>query len=659
MTKQLPLSDITRKRIGQFFTGVPLGRLLAALADAPSAESVIDPMSGSGDMIAATLSLNPDAEAAAIEIEPGTAQLAAERLGRDVAVICGNAFDPGSWAGLRDEWDLVITNPPYVRYQVGSAPGEDGLDVPSAERIRAGLIEQIESSTNLDPDERVAFLHCARTYSGLSDLAVPSWLLCASKVATGGRLALVVPNTWLSRDYAAPVLYVIRRLFDLECIVEDGDAAWFSDALVRTTLVVARRSKDKGTAFGPHTHLRIALPGSLADARSIVATPFPDTPCPELEFARAVTEAREGSRDDIVTGVAARVSDESDLVEGLRAAKTSESWPCTEQVNHPRNPVPEILRLALPPTDCELLTLEELGWQVGQGIRTGANDFFYVTRLADGRYQSPLLPGEPLTLPQDAVLRSVRRQADLPGEGGPAVAWPSSSTYLLRLDQWALPEDIESASGPKPWRQMHGDLARLTRLAASHAYIRGNQSVLLPNLSAVRTNIRAGSGGQQRPARFWYHLPPLAPRHRPYIYLARVNGGRPLAFVNADDRVVDANFSTLWPVAPDALRTPVMLSLLRTSWAHAFLETTGTILGGGALKVEATHLRRVVFPKPIGASGDALFELGDQLVSGVEVGDSLDECMEQLLGIEGPRTSVGSLQRLTIAMQAERVARTR
>src|SRR5207248_7856006 len=53
----------------------------------------------------------------------------------------------------------------------------------------------LAGSGHLDAGERDLFLHCARSYSGLADLAVPAWLLCASRVAIGGRIALVVPRS--------------------------------------------------------------------------------------------------------------------------------------------------------------------------------------------------------------------------------------------------------------------------------------------------------------------------------------------------------------------------------------------------------------------------------------------------------------------------------
>src|SRR5450759_866192 len=111
-----------RKRLGQVFTGEPLARVLAALAQAAEARTIIDPMSGLGDMLVAS--------------SQGAARL--DGLGLCLQLVNGSAFDPAAWAVLPDAWDLVITNPPYVRYQLGSAARPGAVAIPSADQVRKG-----------------------------------------------------------------------------------------------------------------------------------------------------------------------------------------------------------------------------------------------------------------------------------------------------------------------------------------------------------------------------------------------------------------------------------------------------------------------------------------------------------------------------------------
>src|SRR5699024_9444581 len=114
-----------------------------------------------------------------------------------------------------------------------------------------------------------------------------------------------------------------------------------------------------------------------------------------------------------------------------------------------------------------------------------------------------------------------------------------------------------------------------------------------PSMSAVRTNIRRKNSAE---ARFWYMLPPLTLRHRPKIFIPRVNNFHPKAILNIDSTVVDANFSTLWLTQESAVDEYAMLAFLNSTWTKAFVEIVGSVMGGGALKLEATHLRRLPVP---------------------------------------------------------------
>ena len=72
------LDAAQRKKLGQFFTGLPLSRLLAALSYVGSVATVADPMSGHGDLLDAVLERAHGGSSTpkrvdAVEIDPGTA----------------------------------------------------------------------------------------------------------------------------------------------------------------------------------------------------------------------------------------------------------------------------------------------------------------------------------------------------------------------------------------------------------------------------------------------------------------------------------------------------------------------------------------------------------------------------------------------------------
>ena len=272
------LPPAQRKALGQYFTGMRLGRVLAHFAIGPETRRVLDPMAGNGDLLDAAREVAARVGATltqidGIEIDPATARFCDYRLKTlarpgDPAprIICGDAFDRRSYESLSAEpYDLVITNPPYVRYQTLNG---------RADKVRQGLLTAADEL--LDGQTGAAWTALAAGYSGLADLSVPAWLLSALLVRPGGRLALVVPATWRSRAYGDVIRYLLLRCFAVEIIVEDTQPGWFSDALVRTHLIVARRLSDED----------IAVPLS---ARERCVGPRPARPAP------ATTPATRGS----------------------------------------------------------------------------------------------------------------------------------------------------------------------------------------------------------------------------------------------------------------------------------------------------------------------------------------------------------------------------
>lgn len=656
----LALENDERKRLGQFFTGEPLARVLAALGFAHSASSLLDPMAGSGDMLVAARSVGAVASrVTAVEIDPLASSSCAERLrsGEAVAdVRTADAFAPSTWSSdTLCSWDLVITNPPYVRYQRTTRSAAGRFAIPSATEVRRGLLGIIDARESLSADERAVFRTLVEGYSGLADLAVPSWLLCAALVSPEGRLAMVVPDTWLSRDYALPVLYLLRRFFEIELVVEDGEAAWFEDALVRTTLVVAQRVPLRPTALAPETalHVHARLTSDAASDVSLVGSLHPRSEEPERRFAERLRAVeRSGEIDD--AGLDAQPASDAQFRDRLLAQAGSTSWgtqlepimPILRNGERLASDVPRRLRDIAGDLGARLCTLDQLGWSVGQGLRTGANRFFYGEVLgADGDCTEIRvdreLSSEPLVVPTDLLRVVVRKQADLVEAEGDV---ERSAGRVLFLDRHALEEDISSArrAGVQvPYLAIPEPLADYVRRAAQLNVGCEDEPRRLPELSAVVTNVRlADSARPERPPRFWYQLPPLAARHSGLLLMARINHGHPVAFVNRHGVVIDANFSTFW-TQEGSLAMPALLALLSSTWSCAAMESSGTVLGGGALKIEATQLRRLPLPAIESSVADELARLGaalsDPFRDGAAALEAIDAVVWEALEVAQPK----------------------
>ncbi len=87
------------------------------------------------------------------------------------------------------------------------------------------------------------------------------------------------------------------------------------------------------------------------------------------------------------------------------------------------------------------VSLASLGVHTGQGLRTGANNFFYGEQLADGLIVfEKLFPLRKWVIPDDIAIPVIRKQADL--ASGFVVSEKCTPGRVLDLRQHAMPRDI-------------------------------------------------------------------------------------------------------------------------------------------------------------------------------------------------------------------------
>jgi len=643
-----------KKRLGQYFTGTRLARLLAALADTNSAQSIIDPMGGTGDMLAACMeSGNYDKHYVSIEIDPLAVRLAEERFtdlkSPKLTLIRGDAFSEKNIGKLPlDSYDLVITNPPYVRYQSLSKDSATDMQLPNALEVRNNLLNLIKNSKYLDRADRELLGTLVSSYSGFSDLAVPSWFLCALLTKIGGTLAMVVPEAWLTRDYAQVIQYLLLRWFRIKFVIVDSHAVWFPDALVKTTLLVAERVQTRPTAFSweDEGYLQVQINGQAMTSESIVGNIFPLDSQPERLFIgtlNTLSRARKKQENPFWSTNWISLSQKAD---NLRRSIKTERWVKLIEQTHsdsgkslPKNRsregvVPQDLYdwLEAPPVR-PFINLKEMGVNVSQGLRTGANKFFYteiVERNSKGSFvrPDPMYDIKSISTPESCMRPALRWQREL--SSSYQLQTSQLKTRVLILGQHALPEDLELVSSANDeiecvYKQVPNELAEYIRTAAQTMIGKGDEAKKIPELSAVRTNVRNARNSQSKPTpRFWYMLPPLTRRHSPDLFVARVNNTHPKSILNSSEKaVIDANFSTLWIDDSERFDSYALLALLNSTWCIAAMELTGSVLGGGALKLEATHIRRLPIPELSDSQLSRLSNLGQILVDQTDTQSTL------------------------------------
>jgi len=679
-----------RKMLGQFFTGLPLGKLLAHLALSPDTRTILDPMVGHGDLLDATWeaaierSINLD-RLDGIEIDAPTAAHCQHRLAQIIGeheipryhILTSSAFDQAvQRILLKDGYDLVITNPPYVRYQNRNAGASQG------EQIRIEL--KAIADSHLSGADNSVWQTLISGYSGLADLSIPSWLLSGLFVRPGGRLALVVPATWRSRDYADVIRYLMLRCFTLDYVVEDTQPGWFSEALVRTHLIVARRLATKEIAIPLRDRADfpivewLQISPDAANDESLVGAAFGEKK-PEAALA-AWLNGDSKNRHRGIERYSFSMKQEWTILESRISSKR---W--FQRLEGPGTGLPLFSlgrpssTLALPnalqgiiPDEAlsSLGTLKDAGIQVGQGLRTGCNQFFYVTVCgADNQgmikvKSSSLFDNRVFSVPADALRPVLHRQSEIPiiqtGQVPPS--------RVLDLRHCILPDDVEVVDKatsaynrigePMP-RIMPDELSSFVHLASQTFHEGNTNAKRIPDLSAVRTNIRTPQNGNTIP-RFWYMLPDFAPRHLPAVFIPRVNHGRPWAEANFDPPIlIDANFSTFWSTE-ETWTCFALKALLNSTWCFALAEALGTPLGGGALKLEASHFRQMPIPKLSVLARAELDSVGRELtVNATSIQSKVDVIM--LRAVMGEKNEESRLVQLATIMtaRAEKLCRER
>ena len=123
--------------------------------------------------------------------------------------------------------------------------------------------------------------------------------------------------------------------------------------------------------------------------------------------------------------------------------------------------------------------------------------------------------------------------------------------------------------------------------------------------------------------------------------------------------LIDANFCTFWAHEGDWTGHAIK-ALLNSTWCRAAMEALGTPMGGGALKLEATHLRNLPVPWVSGLDKAELDSAGRQLVGNQPaVQRRIDEIVLRAL-YAGPAKppSIGELAS-AIKVRAESLAQSR
>lgn len=220
-----------RKARGAFFTPKPITEHMVRWAVRSADDRVMEPSAGDAEFLVAAVERMRDLSGSAsyrprvdgVEIHARSAEVGRQRVydaGGDADITTSDFFAVSPSDG--GNYDVVIGNPPYIRYQ----------DFTGASRTRA----------------RAASLAAGVPLTGLASSWAAFTVHSALFLKRGGRLGLVLPAELLSVNYAAPVRrFLFDRFRSVDLILFDEQV--FPEAEADVVLLLA-----EGYGEGPTDH---------------------------------------------------------------------------------------------------------------------------------------------------------------------------------------------------------------------------------------------------------------------------------------------------------------------------------------------------------------------------------------------------------------------
>lgn len=558
-----------KKLLGQFFSGSKIAEMIEALVPSRGITSVIDPMCGIGDLLLPYAKID---DVTGVEIDINLRNTIIERL-PNIQCISGNVFAAQILSCLKLEgYDLVVANPPYVRKELIGKAEETKFSLAD---IICNLHFFTDEFKTLNEIERKMMHGAIDKISGLSDLSIPAWLLCMMLVNHKGKFAIVLPNSWLSREYSQPILELIDNLFDVNYILNDVNGVWFKgNAQVRTSIIIASRK----SACNIDTFI-VDLYESAQNSTSLYGN--------VTGVYNLANFIEEGASIPNVCEIK-RLSKST-----ITSIQTIKLEDCVRSVSSNSNEF-----ITMP-------SLVDIGLKISQGLRTGANGFFYLKRVSEGVYQSNISAAY-ISHKDNLFLPVIQGQSDLTDR---YAVNTKLSTVLLNIQNSLTQRDYDNTD--QEHKSGYGVLPYDIQQYISNSEKLKIKGHLIPTLSSVKTNVSIPQKGLYR---FWYMIPKLQSRHTAKIFIPRVNSSAVTVYKNEiDNAVIDANFSTIDNSDNSIWTNNVLLAILNSTWCQLQYEQLGTVMGGGALKLEAVQLRKVKIPNLSKKVLSELDKIGEEL----------------------------------------------
>ena len=579
-------SGQTANRLGQYFTNESLADFaLSGLDFVP--KRILDPMAGHGSFLIAASKRFPSASLIGIDIDNLPLKAASLILGSKAELHGEDVF---SWAqkNINDpdfQFDAIVGNPAYVSYQNLEKIGEFGNQRKNYRKYILEALAEIAKQKGVESDLN----RLLKDWSGYSDMAVYaivlSWLLLDER----GQIVFVTTNHWLERGYGLPIKRFLAKHGTIKAIVSQPSGVWFPSAQIPTNILIytkgntSTRQESLGIPYVEILEKNWEKTASFIEPESFWQL-IESSKAPIKDKNIEVSFKQWASKNHL----SLKSIDDSNILDGIE--------------------IPEHI------STHKLSSFESSGWHAHQGLRTGCNEVFYVSKSSkENKYLAILTKSRKKTtkkidVPSDLAFPAIQKTTS---SDPLSLGLNNVDTYLLNFESTLLPEDLKEIRSKYPsiwrrqwavekYREMPHQLAEHIRECQSTPYEgKGLKRAPVSKLSAVRTNVYSPSTDAKSvptPPRFWYQIR-LQPRHFGRIIIPRVSGGMLRSYLidEKNQILTDANFVTLVP-EEEKISAKHLWVWLNSNTFRQMAEINGITMGGRALKLETTIVKKLPIP---------------------------------------------------------------
>jgi methylase of polypeptide subunit release factors len=653
MTKAIQQAADERHRYGQHYTPETVARLLAALAVRSAGDLVFDPSCGDGRLLEQALRIKQSLDAenvarrrnseekaggAAPESRPcqvfgldrsAEAIELAARTGARVAQADFFDVEPGDRVtpaiDLPAIFDSIVGNPPYIRQELMGSAQKVNIYNRLMRRTKQPRKRKSRQATGTGPNEPdklgtpslfPADLEDPELFipkwSGRSDIYVYFFAHAARFLKPGGRLVFITASSWLDVGYGTPLQEFLLRNFRIVAILESAVESFFENASVNTTITLLERESRAGcrdTNAVRFVQLCAPLGEILGDGLPAAEGEVSKSPQVKARmFARWIEDARQGDGREVLR---VRTVEQRALLEptavGQRAASASpyigSKWGKYLRADDVFFQIIE--------RGAGLRPLSQMA-DVRFGVKTGANDFFYLKNSS------------PPTADDSGAAGFEMRRLDEVASVRRGMTTGANEFFYLKIvpiapDQSPAQTMMEDGSGRRhllesaylapvifSLKEISGIL--LDGFKPSRFFFRCSVSKLELQDTAALNYIEQGE-------RDGYNLRPTCASREPWYALARDLKPAPLIFPSkvGERWIVAINKAgvyedkKLYGIMPRGeVSIELLAALMNSTWARYYTEMTCRQMTGAQAiaDIDVAVAERILLPDPTMISGE-------------------------------------------------------